>query len=413
MSDLKYFKLDSKVKSRQKKRGNLPTLCSAMHSSGNLVNKSKSYYKDNGLNHGSALPKGHEEIGGEATFGTQNDQLNLPPVSAMVEAVTKSVETALQTLLESGGHFSIGAIPWSPRQTPWQRRQENHQLQLEKAMEPNHHCDFILAEVCHLFKEKLGIVQDINFIMHVSANAGDVCAYEYEDGPSPDTDNVTFDLMFSSFMNFKHAVPKKPGPSEKMMTILKRNAQPKLTAKGLIEMPAKQEAWLVEENLILGKESRQATHHRNVGIKYHRRKTVLDCIITTKSEVPDDDLCSWQWLQCLINSLGEHGMSSEESSVENGIENVLRVKKMEWQKNVNKELEIIDLQWILNKDIFCSQGTKPLPRKGSLEGAIPMDEDYCNLILQPTCGAFMNVGHGLYNLWDEKCVVMIRVTVRR
>ncbi|KAI6006162.1 hypothetical protein EDC04DRAFT_2611545 [Pisolithus marmoratus] len=56
-------------------------------------------------------------------------------------------------------------------------------------------------------------------------------------------------------------------------------------------------------------------------------------------------------------------MSSEESSVENGIKNVLQVKNLEWWKNINKELEIVDLQQVINKDIFCSQGTKPLPRK--------------------------------------------------
>ncbi|KAI6112752.1 hypothetical protein F5141DRAFT_1214046 [Pisolithus sp. B1] len=281
---------------------------------------------DNGLNHRSALPEGCEEIGGEATFGTQDDQLNLPPVSAMVEAVTKSVKTALRTLLESGGHFSIGTIPWSPRQTPQWRRQENHKLQLEKAVEPNHHCDFILAEVCHLFKEKLGITQDIDFITHVSANASDVHAYKYKDGPSPDTDNVAFNLTWNhsspwnsfilSFLlhELQACCAQEAWPIRKdddyieevlhehykRLRTLWRNAQPKLMAKGLIEMPAEQEAQLVEENLILGKESRQATHCRN---KYHQRKTVLNCIVTMKSEAPDDDLHSWQWLQHLINSL--------------------------------------------------------------------------------------------------------------
>ncbi|KAI6168537.1 hypothetical protein EDD17DRAFT_1750077 [Pisolithus thermaeus] len=288
---------------------------------------------DNGLNHKSTLPKGCKETGGGATPGTQDDQLNLPPVTAVVEAVTKS----------------------SPRQTPWQRRQENHKLQLEKAMEPNHHHNFILAEVHHLFKEKLGITWDINFIMHVPANTGDIHAYKYEDGPSPNTDNVAFDLMqnhllpWNSFIlsfllcKFQACCTQEAWPIRKDDDYIEE-----LMAKGLIEMPAKQEAWLVEENLIQ---------------KYHQRKMVLVCIITMKSEVPDDDLHSWQWLQCLIKSLGEHGMSSEESSVENGIENVLQVKKMEWQKNIDKELEIIDLQQILNKDIFCLQGAKPLPRK--------------------------------------------------
>ncbi|KAI6125885.1 hypothetical protein EDD16DRAFT_1703002 [Pisolithus croceorrhizus] len=310
---------------------------------------------DNGLNCESTLPEGCKETGGGATPSTQDDQLDPPPVTAVVEAVTKSVETALRTLLESGGHFSIGTIPRSPRQTPRRRRQENHKLQLEKAMEPNHHHDFILAEVRHLFKEKLGITQDIDFITHVPANAGDVCAYEYEDGPSPDTDNVAFSLTqnhsspWNSFIlsfllcKFQARCTQEAWPIRKDDDYIEE-----LMAKGLIETPAEQEAQLVEENLIQ---------------KYHQRKTVLDRIVTMKSEVPDDDLHSWQWLQCLIKSLGEHGMSSEESSVENGIENVLRVKKMEWQKNIDKELEIIDLQQILDKDIFCSQGAKPLPRK--------------------------------------------------
>ncbi|KAI6105162.1 hypothetical protein EV401DRAFT_1892956, partial [Pisolithus croceorrhizus] len=268
---------------------------------------------DNGFDHESALPEGCKETGGGATPGTQDDQLDPPPVTAV-------------------------------------------------------------AEVHHLFKEKLGIAQDIDFIMHVPANAGDIRAYEYEDGPSPDTDNVTFDLTqnhsspWNSFIlsfllcEFQARCTQEAWPIRKdddyieevlhecykQLRTLWRNARPKLTAKGLIETPAEQEARLVEENLIQ---------------KYHQRKTVLDHIVTMKSEVPDDDLRSWQWLQHLIKSLGEHGVSSEESSVENGIENVLRVKKMEWRKNIDKELEIIDLQQILDKDIFCSQGAKPLPRK--------------------------------------------------
>ncbi|KAI6100501.1 hypothetical protein F5141DRAFT_1218487 [Pisolithus sp. B1] len=202
------------------------------------ANKSKSYYKDNGLNHGSVLPKGHEEIGGEATFSTQDDQLDPPPVSAMVEAVTKSVKTTLQTLLES----------------------ENHKLQLEKAMEPNHHCNFILAEVHHLLKEKLGIMQDINFIMHVPANAGGVHAYEYEDGPSPNTDNVAFNLMQNHSSPWNSFILSFL--LHKFQACCAQEAWPIRKDDDYIE----EEARLVEEDLILGKESRQATCCQN---KYH------------------------------------------------------------------------------------------------------------------------------------------------
>ncbi|KAI6034730.1 hypothetical protein PISMIDRAFT_689488, partial [Pisolithus microcarpus 441] len=37
-------------------------------------------------------------------------------------------------------------------------------------------------------------------------------------------------------------------------------------------------------------------------------------------------------------------MSSEESSIENEIEEVLRVKNMEWRRCVNRELELVDFQ---------------------------------------------------------------------
>ena len=90
---------------------------------------------------------------------------------------------------------------------------------------------------------------------------------------------------------------------------------------------------------------------------------ILNNIITIKSEDLDDDLPSWKWLQRLIKTLGEDGMSSEESSVENSVTNVLRVKNMDWRRNIKKELEIIDLQQVIDKDIFSPQGSRPLPRK--------------------------------------------------
>ncbi|KAI6099931.1 hypothetical protein EV401DRAFT_1894735 [Pisolithus croceorrhizus] len=317
----------------------------------------------------------HEaETGEKAVPGSQDDQPTSPPVSAMVEVITKSVETTLRTLLESGGDFSVGTILQSPRRTPRHKKQENHKLQLEKAMEPNYHCDFILAKVHCLFKEKLGIVQDIDFITHAPASAADVHAYKYEDGPSPDTDKIVFDLAWNysspwntfllSFLlrEFQLRCTSEAWPIRKeddyvkeilwehykRLRTLWRNAQPKLTTKGVPETPAEHEARL----------------------KYHRRKTVLDRIVAMKSETSDDDLGSWKWLQRLINTLGEHSMSSEESSVENGIENVLRVKKLEWRRNIDKELEIVDLQRVLDKDIFCSQGSKPLPRKRAPDNPI-------------------------------------------
>lgn len=96
---------------------------------------------------------------------------------------------------------------------------------------------------------------------------------------------------------------------------------------------------------------------------------LLKQLVVMKSEgqaSPGDanaDLSSWKWLRHLIKTLGEHGMSSEESSVENGIENVLQVKQMYWRRNIDRELDIIDRECIIDGDIFSPQGSKPLPRK--------------------------------------------------
>ncbi|KAI6102803.1 hypothetical protein F5141DRAFT_1065430 [Pisolithus sp. B1] len=255
------------------------------------------------------------------------------PVSAMVEVVTKGVEAAL----------------------PY----ENEEVRLEKQSEPAIHRDFILAEVHCLFKEKLGITQDIDFITHHPATAEDVHAYKYEDGPRPDRDNLTFDLTQNYSLPWNTCILQllcqelqarcedKNWPVKRsdnyIMEILQecyKNAQPKLTSKGILETPMETK-------------------------KYHHRIVVLKEMVKLKSEVQDNDLQSWKWLQCLVETLGEHGMSSEESSVENGVENVLRVKNMPWHRNIDWELEIVDFQCVLDIDIFSPQGSKPLTHKHS------------------------------------------------
>ncbi|KAI5990720.1 hypothetical protein EDC04DRAFT_2614096 [Pisolithus marmoratus] len=67
---------------------------------------------DNSAKSGSTLSEGHEEeTRGKAAPSTLDDQPNPPLVSAMGEAVTKSVEMTLRTLLESRNHFSVRTIP--------------------------------------------------------------------------------------------------------------------------------------------------------------------------------------------------------------------------------------------------------------------------------------------------------------
>ncbi|KAI6117063.1 hypothetical protein EDD16DRAFT_1896224 [Pisolithus croceorrhizus] len=318
--------------------------------------------------------------GGEPSGGSSNTV----PISAMVEAVTRGVEAALHNVLTDGKMIPSR----SGRHSHHRRVCEDEEVKLEKESEPAVHWDFILAEVHCLFKEKLGITQDLDFITHRPAAAEDIHAYKYEDGFGPDRNNLLFDLTqnYSSPWNTyilkllcqelqahckEENWPIKRGDNYimeilqeryKQLQMVWRNAQPKLTSKGVLETPTETEARLVEGRIQMGKDSRQANHRQN---KYHCRVMVLDEMVKSKSEAQDDDLQSWKWLRSLIKTLGEHGMSSEESSVENGVENVLRVKNMPWRRNIDRELEIVDFQRLLDTDIFSPQGSKPLTRKCS------------------------------------------------
>ncbi|KIK31968.1 hypothetical protein CY34DRAFT_19401 [Suillus luteus UH-Slu-Lm8-n1] len=138
-----------------------------------------------------------------------------------------------------------------------------------------------------------------------------------------------------------------------------RAAQPKVTAKGRLETAAKVEERLItkrDENL---KSVRQTTRRQN---KYTCRAKILEHIINLKKDNEDKDLPAWMWLQKVITTLGDGGMSSEESDMENDIHCVLRVKNMAWCRKIERELDVIDHQRVLDDDVFTPQGSKPMKR---------------------------------------------------
>ncbi|KAG1738162.1 uncharacterized protein EDB91DRAFT_1054784 [Suillus paluster] len=81
--------------------------------------------------------------------------------------------------------------------------------------------------------------------------------------------------------------------------------------------------------------------------------TVLKHLVELKSDQKDEDLVAWQWLQRLVKILGDHGMSSEERDMENEFECVLHVKNMGWHYGIERELNIVDHQQLLDNDIFA------------------------------------------------------------
>ncbi|KAG1721539.1 hypothetical protein EDD22DRAFT_741817, partial [Suillus occidentalis] len=117
-----------------------------------------------------------------------------------------------------------------------------------------------------------------------------------------------------------------------------REGQAKVTAKGTLETGED-----VEKRLITQKDKT---------LKLVHQATFLHHIIELKKDESDEDLPTWEWLQRLIKTLGDDGMSSAESDVENNVETVLWVKNMPWRCEVERELNIIDHQRVFDDKIF-------------------------------------------------------------
>ncbi|KAI6120546.1 hypothetical protein EV401DRAFT_1399360 [Pisolithus croceorrhizus] len=97
-----------------------------------------------------------------------NGQLPSSQASTVIDAVTKGVEATLKNILASGQ-----VLP-NLKRTPRSRRREDHDVRMQRDLEPSWQRDFCLNE---------------------SADPRDVHAHEYEDGPGPDANAPAFDLM--------------------------------------------------------------------------------------------------------------------------------------------------------------------------------------------------------------------------
>ena len=84
-------------------------------------------------------------------------------------------------------------------------------------------------------------------------------------------------------------------------------------------------------------------------------------LISIKEESQALDLGIWQWLESLVVSLGEEGMSSDESDVDEqtGTE-VLYANKINWHRNVEGEMDMIDEQRKMDKKLFSRKGSKTM-----------------------------------------------------
>ncbi|KAG1775116.1 hypothetical protein EV702DRAFT_946811, partial [Suillus placidus] len=188
------------------------------------------------------------------------------------------------------------------------------------------------GEVRRFFKDVFSISQDSDFMLHEPASHDDVYAYEYEDGPGPNCNRLAFDLkggpkspwndkVVGLLLEELHRrVDQESWPFQRSEAYFKEvlqdrykrlrtvwmAAQPKFTAMGGLETPAEVEQRLTTKKDESLKVTRQTTCRKN---KYSRRATVLDHLIKYKTDENEEDLPAWQWLQKLVRTLGEAGMS--------------------------------------------------------------------------------------------------------
>lgn len=94
--------------------------------------------------------------------------------------------------------------------------------------------------------------------------------------------------------------------------------------------------------------------------KFLRRVQIINSKVSETANT--DEEMVWEWLGNVIKTLGHDGMSSEESDIEEDIEVVLRVKKMPWRRDINKELHLIDSARLHAPKKFGAQGSKPMRR---------------------------------------------------
>ncbi|KAG2046086.1 hypothetical protein BDR06DRAFT_1039201 [Suillus hirtellus] len=312
-------------------------------------------------------------------------QQHTTPIVSMEDAIARGVEAAMRRI------FVDKELPVANKRSPRRRKREEEEVQREKAAEVCYERDFVLkppltlkqGEVRRLFKDVFGFSQDADFIVYEPASRQDVHAYEYEDGPGPDRRNPTFDLQNGSkspwnskiidslLKELQNRASEENWPFQRSEAYFKEilqhrykrlrtiwtAAQPKITAKGALETPAEVEERLITKKDETLKSTRQTTRRKN---KYLRRVTVLDHLVKQTSDENREDLQAWQWLQKLVKTMGEGGMSSEESDVENQIETVLCVKNMVWRHTIERELDIVDNQRLMDNDIFAPQGSKPM-----------------------------------------------------
>ena len=103
----------------------------------------------------------------------------------------------------------------------------------------------------------------------------------------------------------------------------------------------------------------------------------------------------------MLQMLGQNGMSSEESEIEEETETLLRVKRLPWRRNISRELDYVDTHRVCDPNSFGKQGSKPLRRRRGDENLIS------------TCAPVRGLPAAFYNRqWlEQECSIEVQRSV--
>jgi hypothetical protein len=110
-------------------------------------------------------------------------------------------------------------------------------------------------------------------------------------------------------------------------------------------------------------------------------KETIDC--KEQEEAPDVD--NWVWLKSVIENLGEDGMSSEDSDADDDdddLEITYRPTIMQWRRNMDLEMKIIDDEYQRIARTQSRRGAKPSRRIRNGRNTVSVRDPVCEL---PAC----------------------------
>jgi hypothetical protein len=95
---------------------------------------------------------------------------------------------------------------------------------------------------------------------------------------------------------------------------------------------------------------------------FERRLDTVDRVIRKKMHYQEPDLWAWKWLKELLRNLGEQGMSSDETEVDNQGRTYFSIKKLPWRARVECQLKMIDDRRMQERSELNRKGAVPTTR---------------------------------------------------